>query len=178
MKDFHPHDGIALPIRNIGVFPRLIFKYPFYVISLQGIQTLFASSFQSIATNPFPHYFDNKTLPFSPIYYNKIVKYLKVGECRIGYLRNRLIFTDAIYYFKYMPSKYLEWFLFITLWNIPRKRAVAVLPARRKRKKGFSEFSISSLLYEKGTLYSARTLLSFTCFPFVEGEPVYKGNFL
>lgn len=27
MKDFHPHDGTALPIRNIGVFPRLIFKY-------------------------------------------------------------------------------------------------------------------------------------------------------
>ena len=27
MKDFHPHDGIALPIRNIGVFPRLIFKH-------------------------------------------------------------------------------------------------------------------------------------------------------
>lgn len=47
MKDFHPHDGIALPIKSLGLLSRLIFKHPFYDLSLQGIQTPF-DSLQSI----------------------------------------------------------------------------------------------------------------------------------
>lgn len=47
MKGFHLHDGIALPIKSLGLLSRLIFKHPFYDLSLQGIQTPF-DSLQSI----------------------------------------------------------------------------------------------------------------------------------
>ena len=136
MKDFHLHDGIALPIKSLGLLSRLIFKYPFYDLSLQGIQTPF-DSLQSIM--------------------------LYTGRTHT---------TQSTRHFLFRQSTILKYLKFtFTARNFKRS---GLFNLRRKGYKGFSEFSISSLLYEKGTLYSARTLLSFTCFPSLRENPFIK----
>ena len=122
MKDFHLHDGIALPIRSLGLLPRLIFKHPFYDFSLQGIQTPF-DSLQTIM--------------------------LYTGRTHT---------TKSTRHFLFRQSTILKYLKFtFTARNF--KRSGFGFP--KDSLKGFSEFSISSLLYEKGTLYSAPNLLSF-----------------
>ena len=196
MKDFHPHDGTAFPIRNIGVFPRLIFKYLSMSFHYKGFKrcshlyfnlSLLIRSHTTLTTRHFL-FRQSTILKFgcTDRIWTCITLINSQVDCQVSHgtiwnlvgllrLERRVFWLRVRCITNFATNPWNIWSLLLPLET--SKEAVW-FNLRRKGYKGFFEFSISSLLYEKGTLYSARTLLSFTCFPFVEGEPVYKGNFL
>ena len=164
----------------------------FYVISLQGIQTLFASSvhpsllIRSHTTLTTRHFLFRQSTILNFGCTDRIWTCITLinsqVDCQVSHgtiwnlvgllrLERRVFWLRVRCITNFATNPWNIWSLLLPLET--SKEAVW-FNLRRKGHKGFFEFSISSLLYEKGTLYSARTLLSFTCFPSLRKNPFIK----
>ena len=133
------------------------------------------SSINHALHRSYPHYLVNKTLPFSPIYYTEIFKGrglpYRIPLEPSDFYRCDILFQ--IYAFKIFGMVSL----YYALKSSKKESGCGSSCEEKTKERFFWVFNFQSSLWEGYSLLCSYSVILYLL-PFVEGEPVYKGNFL